>query len=261
VLGRGIVNKELLTRSSKMIGDAALKTAEEILKEKQKDLTVVIALALSPAFASVISAFSVQFVLTCLQTLSNCHKSDEILKCVSKLIAIPLSTGLIQLRTAVSLENTSTPESHEQREHRISRYRDALCSLDQALSLAEDSEKAAIHLYRAFVSTKIPGADREARMHASEFKATCIDLEKKLSQDAAKEETQARKDEFSATQITVETGVGGGGGLASMSISTDRLRKAQFEATARSHMNEAKALKAQVQELEQSTILLDSLLQ
>jgi hypothetical protein len=137
------------------------------------------------------------------------HQSAKMLKVLQKLVAGPLNTGLLQLRTALSLESNKAGETREQSHHKISRYRDALRSFDKALAVADENEKPTIHLYRAFVSTKIPGAENEARVHGLEFGAACKDLAQALIRKASIEEADAAIRDSVAARIVVDHGAGG----------------------------------------------------
>jgi hypothetical protein len=255
------MEKDLLRRSATMVREAALKTAEDVLKEKGTNLATLVARVMSPVAASLLTAFSAQFALLCLQALTNERRSEEMLQHLSKLVAGPLNTGLLQLRTALVLEVNADQETPEQKSHKNSRYRDALRSFDEALALAQDEEKAALHLCRAFVSTRIPGAEMEARLHVSEFAAACEDLAEALIRKASAEDAAASRIEASTTKIAVDRGMGGGGGLVGMSMAADKLKKSQLESTARTQRATAESLRIQAKELKETSVLVSSLLQ
>ena len=204
------MENDLVQRSSALLREAALKAAEDVAKEKGKDLSVLLTRFVSPVAASFLGTFSTQVVLLCLQALTNEHKSERILKHLNKLVVGPLNTGFLQLKTGLALEADAHQDTPEQTIHRISRYRDALCSFDEALGLADEDERPAIHLYRAFVSTKIPGAEKEARSHFSEFAAACRGLARDLIQKSEIEDAAATRLESSAAEIAADRGMGGG---------------------------------------------------
>ena len=52
------MEKELLRRSASMVREAALKTAEDVLKEKTINVATLMAKVMSPLAASVLSTFS-----------------------------------------------------------------------------------------------------------------------------------------------------------------------------------------------------------
>jgi hypothetical protein len=254
------MEQDLIRRSATMVREAALKTAEDVLKEKSTNVANLLVRVMSPLAASLLSAFSAQFAIICLRALTNEHQSEKTLKQVNKLVAAPLNTGLVQLRTALMLEVDASQENREQETHKISRYRDALRSFDEALALAQDEEKAAVHLYRAFVSTRIPGAETEARLHGSEFATACENLSEALIQKASAEDYAANRSESSAAKIVVERGMGGGGGLVGMSMAADKLKKSQLDSSARTHKVAAENLRSEAQELTECSVLVLSLL-
>lgn len=248
---------DVLESTAAMVRDAAMKTAEEILKEKTKDIADLIARVIPQLAASVLSQFSAQFAIVCLRALADNHQNEKILQQLNKLVAAPLQTGLLQLRTAIDLEARLGQESMDEQKHRISRYQDALRKLDEALSLAkDDEEKAAIHLMRAVASTRITGAQKEARLHALEYGIACEKLAAEAVIKASSEEKSADRNERSAGKIAVDGGMGAGGGAVGWSESADKLKKKQFEYMARTDRHKAVNLRKQALHLKESSAVL-----
>jgi len=255
------MEKEIVKRSAEMVRKAAMNAAEEVLKDQSKDLTGLLAKHLPTLAAAALSTFSVQFVLLCLKTIADEEKSKLILQQVNRLVEAPLKTGLEELRTALALEEYFDYESEDQASHRISRYRDSLRKLDEALALAkDDQEKAAIHLFRALASARIPGAEIETRIHGLEFVNSCKSLANNLIVEATRQEEEAKKNEDRASKIVVDGGMGGGGGLVGWSMAEDKLKKRTLENAALTQRQSASRLRAQADTLCESSAVISALL-
>lgn len=244
------MESHLLQRSASLVRTAAQKTAEDILKEKTATLTTLMAHVLPSLMASILSAFSTQFALACLRAITNEQESKRLLQQIDKLVTAPLQTGLVQLRTALALETNPDEETVDQRNYRATRYSDALRKLDEALVLAkDDEEQACIHLYRAIASTRIPGGEKEAQLHAAEFATSCEAMAASLILRASEEEQAAKRNATRAAEIAVDRGMGGGGGAVGWSMAEDKIKKSQLEYTARSQAQNAIAMKIRADEV------------
>jgi hypothetical protein len=85
---------------------------------------------------------------------------------VSALVREPLITGLEQLRMA----NETVSFSEKGMQYRVERFRNALCSLDRARSLAsEEFEIAFINFLRGLCAFELPGGTSEALVHLTSF--------------------------------------------------------------------------------------------
>jgi hypothetical protein len=65
------MENDLLKRSAFVCSRGCLEGAEDVTKERNKDLAAFIAQVMSPLAASFLSAWCTQFVLLCLQALSD----------------------------------------------------------------------------------------------------------------------------------------------------------------------------------------------
>jgi hypothetical protein len=247
------MEKEIVKRSAEMVRKAAMNAAEEVLKDQSKDLTGLLANHLPTLAATALGSFSVQFVVLCLRAIADEEKSKLILQQVNRLVEAPLKTGLEELRTALALEKYFDQESEDQTSHRISRYRDSLRKLDEALVLAkDDQEKAAVHLFRALASARIPGAEIEARLHASAFVSTCETLANRLIVEATAQEQKAKKNEERAANIVDQ-------GRSRRLEYSSRLNKRTLENTALTQRQSASALRREADSLRESSAVISAL--
>jgi hypothetical protein len=247
------MRKDIVERAAGIVRESALKTTEEILKARTETLTDLMKRVMPGLAASLLSTFSAQFALACLAALADKHRNERILEQLDKLVSAPLQTGLLQLRMAIELE-TNAPESPDEKNHRNSRYQDALRKLDEALTLAKDDEqKATIHLMRAIASSRITGAHKEAKLHAVAFASVCESLAANSDLSASSQDASADRNEKLAAAIPFDGGMGGGGGAVGWSMAADKIKKRQLEYMARSERQGAGGFRERSRDLREAS--------
>lgn len=172
--------KEALNRAAK---EAFSKTTESegisVLNDFQNG-------SLSKSIGTFISKFIQAFLEVFYDTD---EKPRQIEAVVSTLVREPLITGVGQMKVA----NKTVPFSEKGMRYRIERFRNALCSLDRARSLAsEEFEISLIDLLRGLCAFEIPGGKSEALVHLTSFQVWGHKKVEEIS--SIKEEKQLKAD-------------------------------------------------------------------
>ena len=109
------MENKIIHRSADMVPKAALKAAEELLKDHSKDLTALLARQIPALAAAALSAFSIQFIVLCLTAITAEEKSNLILEQVNRSVEPPLKTPSKSSELPLLLRNTSitSPQSKQ----------------------------------------------------------------------------------------------------------------------------------------------------
>jgi hypothetical protein len=229
---------------------ALTKTAEKGLELGSEKVVEATTRLVGRAAATLVGSFATEFAKAFLSALLDKDGAIKAIRSdVSKLVRAPLLAGIEQLRVAALLP-TVTPDEAE---FMITRHRQALNHLDQALSLCEPEERPLVAFLRGVAALNIPGGLAEARMHFVEFRDACATLGTQRLGDAAAADAKAQEAEVRARQIAVQPGSrtrGAGRGL--VGFSAERLERANLEAEARRFRRQAEGFRGMAAECQET---------
>lgn len=235
------MNNNLINASAKIISDAFFKSAEESLKIGKDHLVSMASGALLHALANVSGIFVLEIINTIFKSFR--EQDNHILdikRQLSKLIKEPLQTGLEQFTIADELK----PSDENQNNYRRNRYMSALENLDKAYSLASETEKPLISLFRGLVATRIPEAEAEAVLHLEKFIEACTLSVHRHDEQIAEMQSRALAIEDKAKSIKVIEGHACGGGLFPMAIAENKIKKENLLYESSSCRNKIEELKS-----------------
>ena len=193
-----MADDDLVVVTARVARTALSTSANSVLKTTGAEWASVAKEVLKHAALSVIAKFLGEFGEQFVGMLLKLDRSDAVLKrLISSLVEAPLRTGMDQLELAQKLPDLDPTH----RNYREERFRNALTSLDQALSLAKDAERPLVEFLRGVAALNIRGGEPEAVAHFLEYKNACRQERAAAEAMAAHEHALAEESDRSLSRM------------------------------------------------------------